>query len=572
MSVNVGQQRDEKGTVGGVQAVVKSRFRHVACGRTALTRAALAPNLRARSIGRALAEMNTAGRETSPVGRTDFKPVGRRSTPSVCSTRTSSAIPSASLPASALLRQLPSVDLLLQAPPLAELAREHGQSIVVRHARDALEALRRRVLAGEEVSPSEFEPERLQADIAGRVEAALASSLRRIVNLTGTVIHTNLGRALLPAAAVERIAQFMSAPANLEFDLETGSRGDRDSIVEGLLCELTGAEAATVVNNNAAAVVLTLFALARGREAIVSRGELVEIGGAFRMPDVMESAGVRMVEVGTTNRTHLRDYERAIGPHTALLMKVHTSNYVVKGFTSSVPEQELAPLARERGVPLACDLGSGSLVDFAAYGLPAEPLPQQMLRAGCDVVTFSGDKLLGGPQAGLIVGRREIVDRIRSSPLKRALRVSKLPLAALEATLQLYLRPERLTRDLPTLRLLTRPKQEIEALARRVQPELAQAVAPRFDVQVVDTNSQIGSGALPEARIPSAGLAIAPRQASRKQVNAVLTELARALRGLPQPVLGRIEDDRLVLDLRCLEQPQELLDQLPLLRAALSGA
>jgi L-seryl-tRNA(Ser) seleniumtransferase len=462
--------------------------------------------------------------------------------------------------------------LLLQGGRAAALAREHGQGIVVRHAREVLDGLRARVLGGGPVAEAEFARDRLDAEIARRVESALASSLRRIVNLTGTVIHTNLGRALLPRLAVERVAQFMSAPANLEFDLATGSRGNRDSIVEGLLCELTGAEAATVVNNNAAAVLLTLFALARGREVIVSRGELVEIGGAFRMPDVMESAGARMVEVGTTNRTHLRDYEGAIRPDTALLMKVHTSNYVIRGFTSAVPEEELAPLARAHKVPLACDLGSGSLVDFTAYGLPAEPLPQQMLRAGCDVVTFSGDKLLGGPQAGLIVGRREIVDRIRKSPLKRALRVSKLPLAALEATLQLYLRPERLVSDLPTLRLLTRSREEIEALARRVQPEVAEALAPRFVVEVIATDSQIGSGALPEARIPSAGLAIAARQASRKQVNAVLGELARALRSLPQPVLGRVDDDRLVLDLRCLEEPGELLGQLPLLRAALSGA
>lgn len=471
-----------------------------------------------------------------------------------------------------LLGQLPSVDALLQAPRAGELAREHGQGIVVRHARAVLEGMRRQLQAGTPLPPDAFARERIDAELARRVQASLSSSLRRIVNLTGTVIHTNLGRALLPPPAVERVAQCMSSPANLEFDLATGARGDRDAIVEGLLCELTGAEAATVVNNNAAAVLLTLFALARGREAVVSRGELVEIGGAFRMPDVMESAGARMVEVGTTNRTHLRDYEQAMGPATAVLLKVHTSNYVVKGFTSAVSEEELAPLARARGIPLACDLGSGSLVDFRALGLPAEPMPQQMLRAGCDVVTFSGDKLLGGPQAGLIVGRREIVERIRKCPLKRALRVSKLPLAALEATLQLYLRPERLARDLPTLRLLTRPREEIHALAVRLQPAFAQAFGPRFDVQVIATDSQIGSGALPEGRIPSAGLAVTPVHASRKQLNAVLQELARALRGLPRPVLGRIDADRLVLDLRCLEDPGELLTQLPQLQDALAGA
>ncbi len=512
-----------------------------------------------------------SGRETSPVGRTDFKPDGRRLTPSVCSTRTSSATTSSSpADAHALLRELPSVDLLLKSPLAAELAREHGQTLVVQHARKMLDELRARLREAGAAALPRIEPQILDADLAGRVQGAMASRLRPIVNLTGTVIHTNLGRSLLPTLAIERVSALMSAPTNLEYDLETGSRGDRDSIVEELLCQLTGAEAATVVNNNAAAVVLTLFALSRGREAIVSRGELVEIGGAFRMPDVMDSAGAHMVEVGTTNRTHLHDYERAINERTALLMKVHTSNYVVKGFTSSVSEVELSPLARKNKLPLVCDLGSGSLVDFAAWGLPAEPLPQQMIRAGCDVVTFSGDKLLGGPQAGLIVGTRDAITRIRKCPLKRALRMSKLPLAALEATLQLYLRPEHLVRDLPTLRLLTRSQADIAALAAQVKAAVAQAVAPRYAVEVIDTASQIGSGALPEARIPSAGLALSPVAASKKEMNAVLNRLADVLRALDKPVIGRIDDNRLILDLRCLENPADLLDQLPRVRAALS--
>jgi L-seryl-tRNA(Ser) seleniumtransferase len=275
--------------------------------------------------------------------------------------------------------------------------------------------------------------------------------MRAVLNLTGTVIHTNLGRALLADAALQHLLATMAGPNNLEYDLESGGRGDRDDIVEELLTTLTGAEAATVVNNNAAAVLLTIAALARDREVIVSRGELVEIGGAFRMPDVMAAAGVRLIEVGTTNRTHPHDYERAITERTALLMKVHTSNYAVQGFTSAVDEAELATIAHARGLPLASDLGSGSLVDLAAYGLPAEPTPLEKVKAGCDVVTFSGDKLLGGPQAGLIVGSKAAIGRIRRFPMKRALRMSKLPLAALEATLRLYLRPERLAQDLPTL-------------------------------------------------------------------------------------------------------------------------
>jgi len=404
----------------------------------------------------------------------------------------------------------------------------------------------------------------LAGALAERLQRRLQPAMRAVLNLTGTVIHTNLGRALLPQAALAHIQAMMASPNNLEYDLASGSRGDRDSIVEGLLCELTGAEAATVVNNNAAAVLLTLAALAPGKEVIVSRGELVEIGGAFRMPDVMASAGARLVEVGTTNRTHAQDYERAIGEHTALLMKVHTSNYAVQGFTSAVDEARLAPIAHARGLPLATDLGSGALIDMSAYGLPPEPTPQQMLAAGCDLVTFSGDKLLGGPQAGLIVGRKDLLTRIRKHPMKRALRMSKLPLAALEATLRLYLRPERLAQDLPTLRLLTRPLADITATAQAVLPALQAALAPRYQVQPVALQGQIGSGSLPVERLASSGLAIAPVDA--KGVGRALAQLAEALRALPLPVIGRVQDDRLLLDMRCLEDAQVFIGQIGLLR------
>ncbi len=461
---------------------------------------------------------------------------------------------------------LPSIDRLLRSASGAALVAEHGHTLVAGEARSLLDALRAAVIAGS-LHRSDLALDTLAATLAERVGARLAPHLRRVLNLTGTVIHTNLGRALLADAALARLLMLMTAPINLEYDLAAGGRGDRDESVEALLCRLTGAEAATVVNNNAAAVLLTVAALATGREVVVSRGELVEIGGTFRMPDVMASAGAKLVEVGTTNRTHPADYERAINACTGLVMKVHTSNYAVQGFTAAVDEAPLARIAHARGVPLATDLGSGSLVDLAQYGLPREPLPQEMIGAGCDVVTFSGDKLLGGPQAGLIVGSREAVGRIRKFPLKRALRVGKLPLAALEATLTLYLRPERLAADLPTLRLLTRSADAIRGMARALQPALAQAVAPAFTVEEVELLGQIGSGSLPVERLPSAGLALAA--VGRQGSGRALDRLETALRGLAVPVIGRIAEGRLLLDLRCLEDPTTFSAQLPDLRRAL---
>ncbi len=461
-------------------------------------------------------------------------------------------------------QDLPSVDTLLRTSAAQALLTEHGHTLVVGEARVLLDTLRARALAGQ-LPLAAVQPDALAEALQTRVSERLAPRMRAVMNLTGTVIHTNLGRALLADAALARLMTVMTAPNNLEYDLATGSRGDRDSLVEDLLCTITGAEAATVVNNNAGAVLLTIAAIATGREVIVSRGELVEIGGAFRMPDVMASAGARMVEVGTTNRTHPQDYERAITADTALVMKVHTSNYAVQGFTAAVDEATLAGIAHARGVPLATDLGSGSLIDLAHYGLPREPLPQEMLAAGCDVVTFSGDKLLGGPQAGLIVGSKKAIGQIRKFPMKRALRMSKLPLAALEATLALYLRPERLAKDLPTLRLLTRPADDIRGMAEALLPAVSAAVAPRFKVSVVDLLGQIGSGSLPVERLPSAGLAIAPVGPSKKGMGTALDALASALRALPLPVIGRIADDRMLLDLRCLEDSTLLSGQLQLL-------
>ena len=470
----------------------------------------------------------------------------------------------------AVAKDLPSIDQLLRQAGAAALLQQHGHTLVAQQARALIDSLRTQALGGT-LAAAAITPAALDAALRTRCAQRLSPRLQAVLNLSGTVIHTNLGRSLLADAALQHLLAMMSGPNNLEFDLASGGRGDRDSIVEELLCTITGAEAATVVNNNAAAVLLSVAALARGREVIVSRGELVEIGGAFRMPDVMSSAGATLVEVGTTNRTHPQDYERAITERTALLMKVHTSNYAVQGFTAAVDEASLAAIAHAKGLPLATDLGSGALVDLSRWGLPKEPLPQEMLSAGCNVVTFSGDKLLGGPQAGLIVGTKAEVSRIRQFPMKRALRMSKLPLAALEATLMLYLRPERLAQDLPTLRLLTRPVDAIRALAQQLQPKVADTVAPRFDVVCTDMLGQIGSGSLPVERLPSAGLAFAPRGAGKKGVGTALDELARALRSLPLPVIGRIAEDRLLLDLRCLEDDTAFLAQLPALSAMLAG-
>ncbi len=444
---------------------------------------------------------------------------------------------------------------MLQHPSVREAAAAHGRGFVTTLVKECIAQTREALQAegGAERMPSGIDE--IAQQVATRIEDLLAPSIRPVLNLTGTVLHTNLGRAPLPPEALRAMERAAGA-VNLEIELETGRRGDRDTHVEEWLRRLTGAEAATVVNNNAAAVLLTLNSLALRKEVPLSRGELVEIGGAFRMPDIMARAGCRLVEVGTTNRTHPRDYRDAIRSRTALLMKVHPSNYEIRGFRAAVEARELAEISREHDLPFVHDLGSGTLCDLRAFGLPHEPTVAEAVRDGADVVTFSGDKLLGGPQCGVIVGRAALVARIKRNPMKRAMRADKLTLAALGAILPLYRDPKRVAERLPALRLLARRREDIEAQARRLRPLLAGALAGAAEVSVVPCRSQVGSGALPVQGLESAALSLRPER-SRD-----LRRLAGAFRALPRPVLGRIADGALLLDLRCLDDDHDLLGQL----------
>lgn len=469
------------------------------------------------------------------------------------------------------LSQLPSVDRLLSAPALAALVDVHGHAVVAGGIRAVLAAARSELRQGAPLPDDATLSAALINEVGAGVTARMRPRLRPVFNLSGTVLHTNLGRAPLPEEAVQALIVAARSPCALEYDLESGARGDRDGVVEELLCELTGAAAATVVNNNAAAVFLLLNTLAQKKQVIVSRGELIEIGGAFRLPDIMSRAGAKLVEVGTTNRTHLADFAEAIaGARTALLMKVHASNYAIHGYTHAVPQAELAALAHQHNLPFVVDLGSGTLADLAAYGLPHEPTPAEAIAAGADLVCFSGDKLLGGPQAGLLVGRTDLIAKIKKNPLKRVLRVGKLTLAALEAVLGLYRDPDRLHLRLTALRQLTRPAAEIEAQAARLLPALQAALQGQpVSVELVALNSQIGAGSLPVDRLPSAGFAIRPQ--GRR--GGVLNRIERGLRALLKPLIGRIEDGALLLDLRCLEarEEDEFAATLAGLPAALGG-
>jgi L-seryl-tRNA(Ser) seleniumtransferase len=453
----------------------------------------------------------------------------------------------------AAMRLLPSVDDVLRSSFAGRAIAEFGRPATV-------SAVRKLLAEARESGNVSADAGKFAAAAFERLTAEARSTLRPVFNLTGTVLHTNLGRALLAEAAVDAAVAAMRSAVTLEFEIADGRRGERDDHVRDLLCELTGAENATVVNNNAAALLLVLNTLARGRQVIVSRGELIEIGGAFRLPEIMARAGAKLLEVGTTNRTHAKDYLGAIGDKTGLILKVHTSNYRIQGFTKDVPARDLSKIARERGVVLVNDLGSGTLVDLRAFGLAREPTVAEAIAEGADLVTFSADKLLGGPQAGFVVGRHDLIAQLNRNPLKRSLRVDKIRLAALEATLKLYRDPERLVERLPTLRMLARPKEDIEGLAQRMLPAVGAAIGPSFSASLTRCASQIGSGAVPVETIASAGIKIGA--AKKRGAGRELAALSAAFRQLPVPVIGRIEKESLLFDLRCLNDEAEFVANL----------
>ena len=455
------------------------------------------------------------------------------------------------------LSQLPSIDRLLNSASAEVLLAEYGRDEVKRAARATLAAMRAALVRSQPVDTG------VQSICLGMrqvIEADARRAIRRVINLSGTLLHTNLGRAILPQPAIDAVLETMRAGSTLEYDLATGKRGAREAYIEDLLCRLTGAEAATVVNNNAAAILLVLNTLALGREVPVSRGELVEIGGSFRIADIIERSGCRLVEVGATNRTHRRDFAAAIGAQTALVLKVHQSNYVIQGFTAAVDERDLGRLCRDAGIPLVVDLGSGALLELEDFGLPHEPTPMEALGNGADLVTFSGDKLLGGPQAGIILGRREWIEQINANPMKRALRCDKMTIAALSALLQLYLRPRQIFERLPVLRQMTRSTDDIRRQAEPLAAQLRDRLAQIVNISLVDCDSETGSGALPNHRLPSVGIALRPLAAANQ--DDALLDLARAFRDLPVPVIGRINQGALVLDCRALDDPQEFSAQL----------
>ena len=447
----------------------------------------------------------------------------------------------------ALLRRLPKTDELLNRADLVALAQANPRSVVVDAVRDVVEESRGRILAGEDVA---VDADLVAAQTAKLVEARMRPSLVPVINATGIIVHTNLGRSPLSDAALRAVLAVAGNYSTLEYDVDSGERGSRHVHVERLICQVTGAEAAMAVSNNAAAVLLAISALASRKEAIVSHGQLVEIGGSFRIPDIMRLSGAKMIEVGATNKTHLRDYKQAITPRTGLLLKVHSSNFRVVGFTEEVSLAELVALGREHGVPVYEDQGSGVLIDLEPYGLPDEPTVRSSIEAGADLVSVSGDKLLGGPQAGIIAGRAEVIARLKKHPLARAVRLDKMTLAALEATLRLYLDPERAVSEIPTLRMLTTPNDQVALRARLFVDRVIEACGDAYIVLAMSDVARAGGGALPLADIPTTVVALQPTTMSAN-------DLEQRLRLGDPSIVARIKDGRVLIDPRTLTEGEQ---------------
>jgi L-seryl-tRNA(Ser) seleniumtransferase len=450
-------------------------------------------------------------------------------------------------PEAELCRHIPKTDRLLEHDAVRAMLERYPRPLVLAAVRDTLQEAREQLRSGTSQGAADLEG--LVSSVARRLGSE-GFRLKRVINATGVVLHTNLGRAPLPSHAAKRLFELAEGYCNLEFDLESGKRGKRLSPVQPILERITSAEAALVVNNNAACVLLMLSSLAGGKEAVISRGELVEIGGSFRIPEVMAQAGVKLVEVGTTNKTYLKDYERAIGPETAALLKVHPSNFRIVGFQHSVSTQELAALAHERGLLMLEDLGSGCLVPLGSYGLPSDPTVQEIVTAGADVVCFSGDKLLGGPQAGIAAGKRAMIEAMAKHPLMRALRVDKLILGALEATLLSYLEPEKAIREIPALAMLSQKPKELEARASRLASSLKQTLGDAMEIHVVPHEGKVGGGALPQASLPSYAIGL-------RVVGMEAEDLGAALRTASPPVVSVAREGMVLLDLRTILSQEE---------------
>ena len=452
-----------------------------------------------------------------------------------------------------IFRGLPSVDRLLNHPRCVILLTRYNRDYVTEICRSVLDDARDEIRRGSRKS-GELSEDFIFSDVESRIAAQSRPGHIRVVNASGTILHTNLGRAALADAAIDAMTAVARYPVNLEYDLAAGKRGRREETIQNLLLDLTGAEAATVVNNNAAAVLLALNTLAQGKAVIVSRGELIEIGGSFRIPEIMAKSGAILKEVGSTNRTHAADYENAIDENTALLLKVHTSNYRIVGFTAEVDLDELVAIGKKHQVPVMEDLGSGALLDLSRYGLPKEPIVAERIRAGADVVTFSGDKILGGPQAGLVVGTQSVIGRANRNPLQRALRCGKLTLAALEATLRLYRQSPEITQVIPTLRAFTRPLDEIRFLAEQILPRLRSVMGDGYRLTIEHSTAQIGSGALPAEELPTVVIAI-------EHEKLAALSIARKFRSANPPIIGRVREDRFLLDLRTIFDAGEVVPQ-----------